>query len=57
LIYTHGDPSDPMHGHEPVKTESIKKALEKLGYPSEIITHMPYTWDEGLQKLDDLFVY
>jgi hypothetical protein len=53
LIYTHGDPSDPMHGHEPVKTESIKKALEKLGYPSEIITHMPYTWDEGLQKLDD----
>ncbi len=51
LIYTHGigTPS----GHEPAKTEPIKKALERLGYPSEIITHMPYNWDEGLQKFDE----
>ncbi|MDQ4073797.1 MAG: hypothetical protein M3162_05760 [Thermoproteota archaeon] len=53
LIYTHGHPGDPMHGHEPEKTEKIKIALERLGYPSEIVTHMPYTWDQGLAKLDE----
>ena len=53
LIYTHGHPGDPMHGHAPEKTEPIKEALERLGYPSEIVTHMPYTWDEGLAKLDE----
>ena len=42
-----------MHGHSPEKTEKIKSALERLGYPSEIVTHMPYNWDEGLQKLDE----
>ncbi len=51
LIYTHG--MGTPGSHEPAKTEPIKNALERLGYPSEIITHMPYTWDEGLQKLDD----
>lgn len=51
LIYTHG--MGFPGSHEPEKTEPIKKALEGLGYPSEIITHMPYTWDGGLQKLDE----
>jgi hypothetical protein len=51
LIYTHG--MGTPGSHEPAKTEPIKNALERLGYPSEIITHMPYTWDEGLQKLDE----
>src|SRR4028119_2042358 len=51
LIYTHG--MGTPGSHEPAKTEPIKNALERLGYPSEIITHMPYNWDEGLQKLDE----
>jgi hypothetical protein len=51
LIYTHG--LGYPGSHDPEKTEPIKAALEKLGYPTEIITHMPYNWDEGLQKLDD----
>lgn len=53
LIYTHGHPGDPMHGHSPEKTEPIKEALERLGYHAEIVTHMPYNWDEGLAKLDE----
>lgn len=51
LVYTHG--LGYPGSHDPEKTEPIKAALEKLGYPTEIITHMPYNWDEGLQKLDD----
>ena len=51
LVYTHG--LGYPGSHDPEKTEPIKGALEKLGYPTEIITHMPYNWDEGLQKLDD----
>lgn len=51
LVYTHG--LGFPGSHEPEKTEPIKDALEKLGYPTEIITHMPYNWDEGLQKLDE----
>ncbi len=51
LVYTHG--LGYPGSHDPEKTEPIKEALEKLGYPTEIITHMPYNWDEGLQKLDD----
>jgi hypothetical protein len=51
LVYTHGmgEPGT----HDPEKTEPIKEALERLGYPTEIITHMPYNWDEGLAKLDE----
>ncbi len=51
LVYTHG--LGFPGSHDPEKTEPIKEALEKLGYPTEIITHMPYNWDEGLQKLDE----
>ncbi|MDN5844877.1 MAG: hypothetical protein L0H53_01210 [Candidatus Nitrosocosmicus sp.] len=51
LVYTHG--LGFPGGHAPEKTEPIKEALERLGYPTEIITHMPYNWDEGLQKLDE----
>ncbi|MDN5846365.1 MAG: hypothetical protein L0H53_08845 [Candidatus Nitrosocosmicus sp.] len=54
LIYTHG--LGFPGSHDPEKTEPIKQALERLGYPTEIITHMPYNWDEGLQKLDELGV-
>ena len=49
LVYTHG--LGYPGSHDPEKTEPIKEALEKIGYPTEIITHMPYNWDEGLQKL------
>ena len=51
LVYTHG--LGYPGSHDPEKTEPIKQALERLGYPTEIITHMPYNWDEGLQKLDE----
>ncbi|WP_148687623.1 hypothetical protein [Candidatus Nitrosocosmicus hydrocola] len=51
LVYTHG--MGTPGSHDPEKTEPIKEALERLGYPTEIITHMPYNWDEGLQKLDE----
>lgn len=51
LVYTHG--MGTPGSHEPEKTEPIKQALERLGYPTEIITHMPYNWDEGLAKLDE----
>ena len=51
LVYTHG--MGTPGSHDPEKTEPIKEALERLGYPTEIITHMPYNWDEGLAKLDE----
>ena len=51
LVYTHG--MGTPGSHEPEKTEPIKEALERLGYPTEIITHMPYNWDAGLAKLDE----
>jgi hypothetical protein len=51
LVYTHGMGAPGTH--EPEKTEPIKEALERMGYPTEIITHMPYNWDEGLAKLDE----
>jgi hypothetical protein len=51
LVYTHG--MGTPGSHEPEKTEPIKQALERMGYPTEIITHMPYNWDEGLAKLDE----
>ncbi len=51
LVYTHG--MGTPGSHDPEKTEPIKDALERLGYPTEIITHMPYNWDEGLAKLDE----
>lgn len=50
LVYTHG--MGTPGSHDPEKTEPIKESLERLGYPTEIITHMPYNWDEGIQKLD-----
>ncbi len=51
LVYTHGMGTPGSHDSE--KTEPIKEALERLGYRTEIITHMPYNWDEGLAKLDE----
>ena len=51
LVYTHG--MGTPGSHDPEKTEPIKEALERLGYLTEIITHMPYNWDEGLAKLDE----
>jgi hypothetical protein len=51
LVYTHG--MGTPGSHDPEKTEPIKEALERLGYPTEIITHMPYNWYEGLAKLDE----
>ncbi len=51
LVYTHG--MGTPGSHDPEKTEPIKETLERLGYPTEIITHMPYNWDEGLAKLDE----
>jgi hypothetical protein len=36
-----------------MKTELIDKNLEKNGHPGEIVTHMPYNWDEGLVMLDE----
>jgi hypothetical protein len=51
LVYTHGMGEPGTHA--PEKTEPIKEALERMGYPTEIITHMPYNWDEGLAKLDE----
>ena len=52
LIYTHGNPMEP-HSDDTMKTELIEKNLEKMGHPSEIVTHMPYNWDEGLMNLDN----
>lgn len=51
LVYTHG--MGTPGSHDPEKTEPIKETLERLGYPTEIITHMAYNWDEGLAKLDE----
>ena len=51
LVYTHGNPMVP-HTADTMKTELIEKNLEKMGHPSEIVTHMPYNWDQGLMNLD-----
>jgi hypothetical protein len=51
LVYTHGNPMVP-HTADTMKTELIEKNLEKIGHPSEIVTHMPYNWDQGLMNLD-----
>ena len=51
LVYTHGNPMMP-HTADTMKTELIEKNLEKMGHPSEIVTHMPYNWDQGLMNLD-----
>ena len=51
LVYTHGNPMVP-HTADTTKTELIEKNLEKMGHPSEIVTHMPYNWDQGLMNLD-----
>jgi len=51
LVYTHGNPMMP-HNADTMKTELIEKNLEKMGHPSEIVTHMPYNWDQGLMNLD-----
>ncbi len=51
LIYTHR--RGTSGSSEPAKTEPIKNSLERFGYPSEIITHMPYNLDEGLQKIGE----
>ncbi len=52
LVYTHGNPMEP-HNVDMMKTELIDKNLEKNGHPGEIVTHMPYNWDEGLVMLDE----
>ena len=39
------------HTADTMKTELIEKNLEKMGHPSEIVTHMPYNWDRGLMNL------
>jgi hypothetical protein len=51
LVYTHGNPMVP-HTSDTMKTELIEKNLEKMGHPAEIVTHMPYNWDQGLMNLD-----
>lgn len=51
LVYTHGNPMVP-HTADTMKTELIEKNLEKMGHPSEIVTHMPYNLDQGLMNLD-----
>lgn len=40
------------HTSDTMKTELIEKNLEKIGHPSEIVTYMPYNWDQGLMNLD-----
>jgi hypothetical protein len=52
LVYTHGNPMEP-HNDDMKKTELIDKNLEKNGHPGEIVTHMPYNWDDGLVMLDE----
>ncbi len=35
------------------KMTSIERRLERLfRTPAEIVFHMPYNWDEGLERLD-----
>jgi hypothetical protein len=53
LAYTHGDMVNEPGTPEMEKMTSIERRLERLfRTPTEIVFHMPYNWDEGLERLD-----
>lgn len=54
LTYTHGDMHNEHGTPEMDKMTSIDRMLEtRFRTPSEIVFHMPYNWDDGLEKLDE----
>ena len=53
LAYTHGDMVNEPGTPEMEKMSSIERTLEtRFRTPTEIVFHMPYNWDEGLERLD-----
>ncbi len=53
LAYTHENMHNEHGSAEMDKMHSIERTLEtRLKTPTEIVFHMPYNWDEGLEKLD-----
>lgn len=53
LAYTHGDVHNEHGTAEMDKMHSIERTLEtRFKTPTEIVFHMPYNWDDGLQRLD-----
>ena len=54
LAYTHGDMVNEHGTAEMEKMTSIEETLEsRFRTPTEIVFHMPYNWDVGLEKLDE----
>jgi hypothetical protein len=54
LAYTHGDMVNEYGTPEMEKMTSIEETLEsRFRTPTEIVFHMPYNWDLGLEKLDE----
>jgi hypothetical protein len=54
LAYTHGDMHNEHGTPEMDKMTSIDQTLEtRYKTPSEIVFHMPYDWDDGLEKADE----
>ncbi len=55
MIYTHGDGSAVDHEHSSAAYDNVmqmeKVAEERLEMPAEVVTHMPYNWDDGLTSL------
>jgi hypothetical protein len=53
LAYTHGDMRNEPGSPTMDKMTSIEQRLERVfKTPTEIVFHMPYNWDKGLEKLD-----
>jgi hypothetical protein len=53
LAYTHGNMHNEHGTAEMDKMHSIERTLEtRFKTPTEIVFHMPYNWDDGLERLD-----
>jgi hypothetical protein len=53
LAYTHGNMHNEHGTAEMDKMHSIERTLEtRFKTPTEIVFHMPYNWDNGLERLD-----